>query len=53
MSEIEKIINKIGDLRSLWQLVANSSDELNPVLNCFDRLLYDIQKDVDDLAAKL
>lgn len=50
MSKTEKIINKIDDLRKLWQLVANSSDELAPSLNCFDRLLYDIQKDVANLS---
>lgn len=51
--KVEDIICKIGDVKVLWKKFAESNDELMPVLNCFDRLLYDIMFDLDKLSETL
>lgn len=48
--KIENIVNKIDDLRRSLKLFSNNCDEFTPSLNCIERLLLDIQRDVADLA---
>lgn len=48
--KIENIVNKIDDLRRSLKLFSNNCDEFTPPLNCIERLLLDIQKDVAGLA---
>lgn len=51
--KVEDIICKVGDIKVLWKRLAQSDDELLPVLNCFDRLLYDVLVDADNLLKTL